>query len=99
MNRFSSFRIVQAFAAGTVLAASGFLAVKAQELPDGNGKDVVEKICTACHDLEPVVTRGFSRADWETVIKSMIDMGAEITPAQSNTIAEYLAAKFPPKAK
>jgi virginiamycin B lyase len=71
----------------------------AQNLPDGNGRDVVQMICSGCHDLEPITGGGFSRQDWEIVGKSMIDMGATITPEQVTVIANYLAANFPPKPK
>src|SRR5258708_7464564 len=58
-------------AAAAVLVAPAL----GQNLPDGNGKEVVQTICTACHDLSPITDAGgFSRADWETVVKSMIDM-------------------------
>jgi virginiamycin B lyase len=71
----------------------------AQNLPNGNGREVVEMVCSGCHDLSPITDGGFSRGDWETVVKSMIDMGANIKPEQVSVIANYLAANFPPKAK
>jgi virginiamycin B lyase len=72
----------------------------AQDLPNGNGRDMVQMICTGCHDLEPITGAvGFSRQDWETVVKSMIDMGADIKPEQVVVITNYLAANFPPKPK
>ena len=72
----------------------------AQGLPAGEGKETVEKICTGCHDLEPITgSIGFSKEDWETVLKSMIDMGATIKPDDATVIVNYLAKTFPPKAK
>lgn len=71
----------------------------AQNLPNGNGREVVEMVCSGCHDLSPITDAGFSREDWETVVKSMIDMGATIKPEQISVIANYLAANFPPKPK
>ena len=71
----------------------------AQNLPNGNGREVVETICSGCHDLSPITDAGFSRQDWEIVIKSMIDMGATIKPDQVVVITNYLAANFPPKPK
>ena len=72
----------------------------AQSLPNGNGKEVVEMICSGCHDLAPITDSiGFTKADWETVVKSMIDMGADIKPAQVTVITAYLAENFPPKTK
>ena len=86
------------------LAMSGVAAIAAmvapalaQNLPNGNGKEVVERICSACHDLSPITDAGFSRQDWEMVVKSMIDMGATISAEQVAVITNYLAANFPPK--
>jgi len=88
--------IMSGVAALTALLAPAF----AQNLPNGNGREVVETICSGCHDLSPITDAvGFSRQDWETVVKSMIDMGADIKPEQVSVIANYLAANFPPKPK
>lgn len=72
--------------------------VLAQSLPDGKGKEMVQMICTGCHDLSPITgSIGFSRADWNTVVESMIDMGATIKPDEAALIVTYLAENFPPK--
>lgn len=54
--------------------------------------------CSGCHDLSPITGAGFSRADWDSVVKNMIDMGARIKPEDVSVIVNYLAASFPPKA-
>ena len=88
--------VLPAAAAITGLIVPAF----AQDLPNGNGRDMVQMICSGCHDLSPITDAvGFSRQDWETVVKSMIDMGATIKPEQVTVIANYLAVNFPPKAK
>ena len=88
--------VLPAAAAMTAL----ILPALAQDLPNGNGRDMVQMICSGCHDLSPITDSvGFSRQDWETVVKSMIDMGADIKPEQVSVIANYLAANFPPKPK
>jgi len=82
-----------------VIAALNIPAV-AQGLPDGKGKELVGRICVACHDLSPITTSGgFTRRDWEQVVQSMIDMGADITPDEVPQIVNYLATSFPPKGK
>ena len=86
--------VMSGAAALTALLAPAF----AQNLPNGNGREVVEMICSGCHDLSPITDAvGFSRQDWETVVKSMIDMGATISPEQAVVITNYLAANFPVK--
>ena len=83
--------------AGAAAVAAIVAPALAQNLPNGNGRDMVQMICSGCHDLEPITTNGFSRQDWEIVVKSMIDMGATITAEQVPVITNYLAANFPPK--
>ena len=83
-------------------AALGSIATVAlaQNLPNGNGKQVVETVCTGCHDLSPITEGvGFSRQDWDIVVQSMIAMGAMIQPEQVSLITSYLAENFPPKPK
>ena len=83
----------------SLCGAFGFTAL-AQTLPGGDGKEVVEKICAGCHDLDPITgSQGGTREDWDMVVKSMIDMGADIKPEQAALITTYLAQNFPPKQK
>ena len=60
----------------------------------------MEKICAGCHDLDPITeSQGGTRDDWDMVVRSMIDMGADIKPEQAALITTYLAQNFPPKPK
>src|SRR5436309_3405460 len=77
---------------GAVLGQRGG---KAAQLPDGNGKDLVEKTCTQCHALNLVTNAGYNRQDWEQVFTAM----AKLPNDQIATIADYLAKNFPEKAK
>ena len=89
-------------AAVTICAAIGLTTgiALAQSLPAGDGKDVVEKICSGCHDLDPITSSGGgTHDDWDMVVKAMIGMGADIKPEQEVVIANYLAQNFPPKQK
>lgn len=85
-----------------ICAAFGLTAgvALAQSLPSGDGKDVVEKVCAGCHDLDPITSsEGGTHDDWDMVVKSMIAMGADIKPEQAVLITNYLAQNFPPKPK
>src|SRR4029078_3770778 len=73
------------------------LPAAAQNLPAGKNKEMVEKICTACHELSLLTDRGRSKDDWIAVVKSMIDMGADIKPDQIAPITDYLASALPPR--
>ena len=86
--------------AGAAVAAAYVLPALAQDLPPGNGKELVQNICGGCHDLTPITdSLGFSKEDWNTVVEAMISMGANIKPEQVAVITDYLAKSFPPKQK
>src|SRR5687768_11656208 len=63
------------------------------QLPDGEGKQLVQGMCTACHETN-LITRssGYTREGWRELISTMINLSG--TPA-AETIANYLATHFP----
>jgi len=69
---------------------------QAAALPEGKGKDVVEKACTVCHGTSHFTGSRLSKSDWEYVVSDMIDRGALITEDERKIIVEYLAEHFGP---
>ncbi|MGC2661051.1 MAG: cytochrome c [Bryobacteraceae bacterium] len=76
----------------TVQASAG---PKAAQLPDGPGKETVQKICSGCHAPEIVLGHRDTKDGWEAIVSSMVDKGANGTDDEFNTIIDYLAAHFP----
>lgn len=66
----------------------------AQDLPEGNGKKLVEQVCVACHGTEAVTGQRATLKGWNGIIDDMIQRGATATPEEFRTIAEYLAKNF-----
>ncbi len=66
-------------------------------LPGGEGKEVVEIACTACHGLAHFTGSRFSKEDWEYVVNDMIDRGALITDQEVTVIVDYLTEHFGPE--
>jgi glucose dehydrogenase len=64
------------------------------KLPDGEGKALVETVCTGCHDLETAVENKHTEAEWKDVVDSMAARGADATDVQFATIVKYLAKYF-----
>jgi virginiamycin B lyase len=61
-------------------------------LPDGNGKELVEALCTKCHGLNQVTNSwGHTREGWEALFASMVAVPKD----QSAVLADYLARNFP----
>jgi mono/diheme cytochrome c family protein len=69
------------------------------QLPEGKGADLVRQACIDCHDLSPILSAGKSRAQWQMVVQTMRDMGANLTGEEIGIVVDYLAASFPPRSK
>ena len=80
-----------------LLLGGSVAAQTAPQLPDGPGKQIVQTVCTSCHDLARVTNAGYSLATWQNVIHMMVNVGAPLTDEQYNTVTTYLAAHFPEK--
>jgi hypothetical protein len=67
------------------------------ELPDGPGKEVLEKTCNgACHDVQRIVSRQWSRTRWDDLLEEMIANGVDITDDDYEVLLAYLAKNFKP---
>jgi virginiamycin B lyase len=63
------------------------------QLPDGDGKELVQSLCLACHEMNQITrSSGYSREDWRQLIQTMIDLSGN--PAEE-AISAYLATHFP----
>jgi hypothetical protein len=80
-------------------STSPALAQAAQKdpLPEGVGKTTVVKMCGECHAVEQAVSVRGTRKDWQDVVDSMIDRGANGTPEDIRAVVAYLAEHFGPK--
>lgn len=64
------------------------------ELPDGEGKQQVEELCTACHSLQPIVTARHTKAEWRAEVDNMVGLGALGTDEDFNAVVEYLGRHY-----
>ena len=67
------------------------------QLPDGNGKEIVQSVCTKCHTLERIVNSGYTQNGWQLMVNQMVSNGAKLKPEQMPIVVEYLAKSFPEK--
>lgn len=78
---------------GAVLASVPLHAA-AQGLPPGEGRELVESACTACHSTRNISrSLGYSAAGWKELALTMVHLDG--TP-EIDAIAAYLAEHFPP---
>ena len=63
------------------------------ELPDGDGKKILQAQCTSCHELSEVTKfRGYyNRAQWRDIVITMVEYGADLKKTEIETLADYLA--------
>jgi mono/diheme cytochrome c family protein len=73
----------------------GLFSVSAQKLPDGEGKALVEKVCTSCHGLDTALAEGYSEQGWKKLVNTMIARGAEASDDEIDIMVKYLAKNFP----
>jgi virginiamycin B lyase len=63
------------------------------ELPDGEGQQLVESACVACHQTNLIAgSAGYDAAGWSYLIGKMIALPEDAR----GTVARYLAMHFPP---
>jgi cytochrome c5 len=65
-----------------------------QELPDGDGRKIIEASCSGCHDAQKATGLKLSKAGWQDVISRMMGMGATLDDSQVATLVDYLSKNF-----
>ena|SRR5437016_12729419 len=80
----------------TTLVISSVFAIPtfSQDLPEGPGKDLVIKACTACHGAENFTDKRNTKEEWKAVVQTMIEYGAEVSSEQAEIIINYLTKNF-----
>ena len=74
--------------------------IQAQDdLPAGAGKDVVVKVCTVCHDSARIISKKWTKAEWNDLVDKMAARGAMASDEEFETIVTYLAKNFGPSEK
>jgi competence protein ComEA len=63
-------------------------------LPEGEGRAVVETMCSTCHGLEYLAPSRRTVRNWLETIELMKSFGAEATDEQWKTITDYIVASL-----
>jgi hypothetical protein len=69
----------------------------AQDLPDGEGRRIVQNLCSSCHDIGIVTAVNATEAGWRSIVNRMLELGATASEDEVEEIVEYLAKAFPRK--
>ncbi len=85
-------KVAAVTAAGAVLA---FAATAPNAAPTKDrGRELVEDVCTYCHNLDRLRGKEFSREEWRGLTKGMISEGAPVTDEELSMILDYLAKNY-----
>ena len=60
-----------------------------QQMPEGDGKAILQRTCQQCHDLAGASTK-LASEEWSAVIAKMMTYGAKLTPADQQKLIAYL---------
>jgi cytochrome c5 len=77
--------------AATTVAYS---ATQQVQLPEGDGKKILESACTACHGIEGTVKMKLNKEGWEGLVSSMISNGAQVDQKDYPVLIDYLVKNF-----
>lgn len=78
------------------VASMAFAAVQDPQLPEGDGKKILQTACTACHGIDGVVRLKLDKAGWEGLISSMVSNGAQVDTKDLPVLVDYLVKNFGP---
>jgi cytochrome c5 len=70
-----------------------------QQFPEGPGKDVAERSCLLCHSQTLVTQQAKDSTAWEKTLGTMQKWGAKLTPAEHDSLRDYLVSHFGPRAR
>ena len=68
-----------------------------QELPEGEGKKLIEERCASCHSLKPVVGLKQSQGAWKELVVKMVGFGAQLDDKEVDVATGYLTKYFGPE--
>jgi cytochrome c5 len=66
-------------------------AAASQEPREAEATAILARRCRLCHDLAKATTKPASDESWDAIIDRMVILGASVTPAEHQTLSEYLA--------
>jgi mono/diheme cytochrome c family protein len=75
----------------------GEKAVRRAGASKDQGRELVQDICSLCHELDRIKIQEWTREEWSEEIKGMISEGAPVTDDEFELIVNYLAKNFGPK--
>ena len=73
-----------------VLGVAMLVGLAATAQATDRGRELVEDVCTYCHNLDRLRGKELSREEWRGLIKGMISEGPPVTDEEFSIILDYL---------
>jgi len=70
--------------------ATTSLASDKPKLPDGPGKETMQRLCSSCHGPEIVLGKRLTRDGWSQIVMNMVQRGAQGTDDEFADVVDYL---------
>jgi hypothetical protein len=71
-----------------------WVAMKVGAPANDHGRELVEEVCTYCHNLDRLSGKELSREEWRGLTKGMISEGAPVTDDELSMILDYLVKHY-----
>jgi competence protein ComEA len=94
-TRLSISRFALRFLVAAVTVTAVAPPTRAEGLPDGPGKDLVDAVCSACHTTERIAAQQLTKTQWADKVLEMLQEAPDVKQSERDTIVEYLAHNFP----
>jgi hypothetical protein len=72
------------------------IAQDATTMPDGPGKEIIQKACIGCHSIKVVLSKRATHDEWAALVDQMISRGAEVPDSQVDVVVQYLSTNYGP---
>lgn len=64
------------------------------QLPPGDGRDAVLKMCSGCHGLDTAIAQRRTATQWHAIVQAMLALGAPGSRAEAESAVAYLSWRF-----
>lgn len=59
-----------------------------------DGQTLMQTRCTVCHSTARITSAHMTATQWKTTVDHMISNGAQLSPAEEQTLVTYLAQNY-----
>ena len=78
-------------------AAAAPGAEAAVALPEGEGREIAQRLCSGCHSLSLVTAQGRTPEEWDATVARMETNGMVAPADDVYAVIDYLSKALPPK--